>query len=343
MAAFINLIGRAGSPKFEYMLKLDDDNAVDLARIVCAVATLSRLGTTYTLSPQLGQACADSGMGGVHPFSDLQGDDDAQRGRGIESLRLRAAGLVPREGSYYGKAIPGVQPALWWSSFRQAKIQYRRPYGSYYVAGETADLRGAQVSCVEFVPTNTGAAISTPTALPTVLETAKPLRVGTYYELYGFGGSHVVSARVLQWLALHPEALSTDIWMEDVSFGVWLGAYARAHAAGSLYLVDDPRWMETAYGPCVGASLAMNLGGEKSGVANLAGAEQQNLVARKHMELWEANLQGCDNGCGCSSSPMDNGDGGDWRKRKPDPNAPPPLKLPNVTMVDAAACYAHVT
>ena len=415
------VIGPAG---FRYLLKLDDDNAVDLARIVCSLATLELLHNnntnnnninthnrrltasstaTTTIDQKVAAACAAVGLAGVHPFSDLAaahtvidrdqstrsgiGSNESGGGqrrfapRGVAGLKSAAPELASsstwathtyssRPSAINGDnnadgppQLPQPAPAIWWSSFRQARTQYRRPYGNYWIPGSVADARGARVHCLQMAARsskNSGAAISTvehPMALPTVLPTPTPAVVGKWYQLYAFGGSHVLSASVVQWLAStskrsrhqHHQAgtdnnqvsqpgdeeekegskqeeegdddddddddvLTTDVWMEDVSFGIWVGAYARAHGKGALYLLDDPRWLETAYGPCAHGVLGMNLGGERAGVANLASHEQQEWIAQKHMRQWQANLAtNCGNGCGCSNRPMVGSAGGTLR------------------------------
>ena len=43
----------------------------------------------------------------------------------------------------------------------------------------------------------------------------------SYFPVYGYGGSHLLSSGVIAWWGSRPQTLTTAVWMEDAAFGVW--------------------------------------------------------------------------------------------------------------------------
>jgi len=215
--------------QFQYMLKLDDDNVCDLGRIVCSLVALSP--TTAPASAKL--ACKAAGLDAVQrPFE------------------------IPAAEKRYQ-----AEHAFWWSSFRQKDIQSKYRHGAYFISPEVAAERGSHSQCVREVwkGKESGASAEFEPAV-------HPAAPGRLFEAYGYGGSHLLSGNVVRWWAADGERMNTDVWMEDVSFGVWFAAFSRAHqrSDGSstvgTWMIHDDRWQSDIAHACLNGSLAMNAG-----------------------------------------------------------------------------------
>jgi hypothetical protein len=246
-------ITQQSAGRFQFILKLDDDAVCDLGRIVCSLAAFAQ-------SAQAGDMCRRIGLAGILPFpTDAM---DEAHGAGTDS--------------------PGpLGSQFWWSNMRQYPMNFARPAQEYHISPDVARRYRASHRCVDvsglqlrdgtwksWEPWRTPQPIS-----PTF--TAEH----AIYQVFGFGGSHVLSAPVVRWWAAHPEQMSTDIWMEDVAFGLWFEAYVMAHPRGSSFYVHDPRWMESTNDHCVAHALAMN-GGTAHGSALVRACCQYSTCVR---------------------------------------------------------------
>ena len=181
---------------FEYLLKLDDDNVVDLARVACGLAAVSG-------SARIAQPCARAGL----------------------------------TDSPFGDKIHGPSPPpFWWSSFRQNSIQQHDESGAYFILPAVATRIAATVNCVTLpqVPDGTDPLASFNSETLSVLE-ARAAAPGRFFEVYAYGGSHVMSGSIVRWLARHPATMNVeDVWMEDVAFGLWCAQHAVVWVRGYI-------------------------------------------------------------------------------------------------------------
>lgn len=276
--------GGKGTPPFRHFVKLDDDNLFDVGRVTCGLAKLHD-------DTKLIKMCMSAGLGNEpSPFK-----------------------------------LPSMRTAFWWSSFRQHDIHVD-PKLPYYVPLATALDQGAKRICFHAYDqsTRTAALLKPPPAWRASCATS---RTGTgpctrFFQPYGFGGSHLLSADVLQWWGAHPEAMPTSIWMEDAAFGVWFANYVQAHR-DSAVLVNDNRWLYDARKACAGNTLGMN-GGITPQISAAFMSGQLNRV-------WLDALADCGNGCGCSGFSMMSNVGSAPRRGTPRVLEPP-------TVLSAASC-----
>jgi hypothetical protein len=190
MAAFIKHFGTPEhSPQFEFVLKLDDDNMVDVARVMCTLAnTAPSAYLRATILQQPHGACARIGM------------------------KLNETHLPLPESS------KATERYLWWGHFAQNPIPIQaNPGTAYHVDPQQASTVEAHVRCVQKVKAQGG---YTTSKLDPFHINKFQRRHHKIYPTYAYGGSHVLSANVLRWWTANPWTLTYDVtWMEDVAFG----------------------------------------------------------------------------------------------------------------------------
>jgi hypothetical protein len=250
MAAYLKKIATEPETRnFKFMLKLDDDNMCDVARIACGLAAMIDFAG-FSNSATIKSLCQSAKLT-QPPFK-----------------------------------RPG--PHFWWSWFRQYEIQSKMPDNAYFIDPSAAAKHSAHTQCIHEL------------SIHKSVHHIKPAYPGKYFEPYGYGGSHLLEGGVIRWLARHPEALSTDIWMEDIAFGVWFSAFTRAQPEGvhNTFLVHDHHWMTDHQHQCVSGALGTNAGAGFRG-------DRSNGVTRVPAR-WNSALQECGNGCGCTGQrPID--------------------------------------
>jgi hypothetical protein len=305
---------------FQYLVKLDDDSMIDVARLLCGLAKFSNADEVKSACQRMLLMTTDAEL--------------------FEGARFYQPQGMHTEPSMQPFGHSGEN--FWWSCFHQHSIQSMDPSGAYYVSPATGARVGAARKCLSDPIPTSDSLVSTLQIREWSIE---PLpEPGTMYQVYGFGGSHLLTAGVVRWWSSHPEALTTadeDVWMEDVAIGLWFAEYVRAHDSVPTFLVHDVRWLESPYRACVQGAMGINM--PRSG---------QDIAALKHMASeWTANLAKCGNGCGCTSWRMGEAWGGQlgqsplmqqlYREEHKDKqrDAAPPLIVPTPHIADARICY----
>lgn len=141
MKAFIEQVGRVDAPPFTWLLKLDDDNLVDLGRILCELL-LERKEAEHDASHPHEQETQGENAG-------WQENQYVERTEAVcRRIRLfKPDAPRPLRQSLLGEKA--MRAEFWWSHFRQHPVNHRLPGEEYYVTPADASAYAATVRCIE--------------------------------------------------------------------------------------------------------------------------------------------------------------------------------------------------